>query len=364
MNKYDVVIIGAGFFGLRLAKYFGERNYSVAIIEQENSSHTRASYNNQARVHNGYHYPRSFPTALSSHNNYGQFISEYNSCINSTSLMLYAIAARNSYVSTSQFKAFCKHVGLPLNRYTGQRHLFNKAMIDEVFQVEEAVFNADCLRNKLLNDIKSLKKIVILYGKKICEVAEKSDGYEIADVDGNKWSGSALFNVTYAGINSILRNSGFEPLDLKLELTEVCLVEPPSSLSKMGITVMDGPFFSLMPFPAKNCHSLTHVRYTPHVAWREKVVQHEPYNYMQQYEKISKFVYMRNDAARYIPALGNVKYLDSLFEMKCIVSRSEDNDGRPIVIKCHQSKPLFMSILGAKIDNIYDLELELQKYLQ
>ena len=60
MNKcVDITIIGGGFFGLYLAEYFSRLNKKVLIIEKENDAMQRASYVNQARVHNGYHYPRS-----------------------------------------------------------------------------------------------------------------------------------------------------------------------------------------------------------------------------------------------------------------------------------------------------------------
>ncbi len=35
-------------------------------------------------------------------------------------------------------------------------------------------------------------------------------------------------------------------------------------LKNTGITVMDGPFFSLMPFGQTGLHSLTSVTFTPH----------------------------------------------------------------------------------------------------
>ena len=50
-------------------------------------------------------------------------------------------------------------------------------------------------------------------------------------------------------------------------MTEMCIVDVPDELKKVGITVMCGPFFSIMPFPSKQAHSFSHVRYTPHYEW-------------------------------------------------------------------------------------------------
>ncbi len=44
---------------------------------------SRASYNNQARVHNGYHYPRSILTALRSRISFPRFVDEFRDCVDS-----------------------------------------------------------------------------------------------------------------------------------------------------------------------------------------------------------------------------------------------------------------------------------------
>jgi hypothetical protein len=78
-----------------------------------------------------------------------------------------------------------------------------------------------------------------------------------------------VFNCTYSMLNQTLVASGLPMLALKHELTELALVEVPPMLRNLGITVMDGPFFSVMPFPARGLHTLSHVRYTPHYAWHD-----------------------------------------------------------------------------------------------
>ena len=52
-----------------------------------------------------------------------------------------------------------------------------------------------------------------------------------------------------------------------MKLPRCVLFELPRQLKDFSITVMDGPFFSIMPFPSKNLYTLSHVRYTPHESW-------------------------------------------------------------------------------------------------
>ena len=59
------------------------------------------------------------------------------------------------------------------------------------------------------------------------------------------------------GTNHILSLMNFPSLNIKYELCEIILCKVSSSIENVGITVMDGPFFSLMPFGKTGYHSLT-----------------------------------------------------------------------------------------------------------
>jgi hypothetical protein len=63
---------------------------------------------------------------------------------------------------------------------------------------------------------------------------------------------------------------------------------------------------------------------------------------------------MLADARRYVPALAGVEPLETLFEIKTVLTQNEVDDGRPILFRPHHGIPNFSVLLGAKIDNIYD----------
>ena len=63
---------------------------------------------------------------------------------------------------------------------------------------------------------------------------------------------------------------------------------------------------------------------------------------------------MIRDAQRYLPALRGAVYRDSLFEIKTVLMRNESDDGRPILFEVDPRNPHIVSMLGSKIDNIYD----------
>ena len=74
----------------------------VSLIEAGTQLLGRASFANQARVHAGYHYPRSILTALRSSVNFTRFCSTYAEAVESDFVSLYAIA-RDSKVTAAQF---------------------------------------------------------------------------------------------------------------------------------------------------------------------------------------------------------------------------------------------------------------------
>ena len=64
---------------------------------------------------------------------------------------------------------------------------------------------------------------------------------------------------------------------------------------------------------------------------------------------------MLRDVGRYIPEVLKAKHIDSLFEIKTVLVKNEGDDGRPILFEKHTDLPGCYSVLGGKIDNIYDV---------
>ena len=71
---------------------------------------------------------------------------------------------------------------------------------------------------------------------------------------------------------------------------------------------------------------------------------------------VSRFDHMVRDAARYLPAMRGARYVDSLWEVKTVMPRSEQDDSRPILLRRCAEHPALITVLGAKIDSVYDVE--------
>jgi hypothetical protein len=70
---------------------------------------------------------------------------------------------------------------------------------------------------------------------------------------------------------------------------------------------------------------------------------------------------MIRDATRFLPAISGARYVESLFEIKGIMPRSEQDDSRPILFRESADIPGLITVLGAKIDSVYDVEAELSR---
>ena len=349
-SKFGAVIIGGGFYGCSVALALAARIPDVALFEREPRLLARASYHNQARVHAGYHYPRNLLTALRSAANYSRFTADFGDCVETGATHYYAIAHGLSKVSSYQFKQFCANVGIPLKPAPPEfTRFFNPDWIDSVFAVQETAFNADALRDRLAAAL-ARAGVHVFCGRSVESFAPLPDGLRITLDPAEEISASYAFNCTYSSSNQVLARSGLAPLPLKHELAELALIEVPPELEKTAITVMDGPFFSVVPFPALGVHTLSHVTYTPHAAWTDSESSAP-----RKSNPVSKSIFMLRDAERYMPVLRQSKVVGALFETKTVLQRNEFDDGRPILCFRHPEIPRLFSVLGSKLDNVYDV---------
>jgi glycine/D-amino acid oxidase-like deaminating enzyme len=348
-ERADAVVVGAGFFGCHVALHLRQMGLCrVVLLDEAGGILRRASFANQARVHNGYHYPRSLATATRSHANFARFCTDHRFAIASGFSKLYAIA-RASRVGSTQFAAFCAKIGAPCHE--SPRHLrllFDSDLIDTVFLTDEVAFDVSALARDLLSRL-AAADVDLRLNTRARLLRANDRGAAVATRD-SLLAADYVFNCTYAGLDTFgpkLRNA------LKKELSEIALIEPASSFADIAVTVMDGPFFSTMPFPALSCHSLSHVRYTPRESWEDQ---------RKLQAARSRGETMLRAAARYMPPLARARHVGSLYEIKVVLLRNEQDDARPILFEPSPESPRVISVLGGKIDNIYDVLEVLQAH--
>jgi glycine/D-amino acid oxidase-like deaminating enzyme len=360
-SVHDAVIIGGGFYGAAISIYLAKQRglQRILLIERETALLTRASYNNQARVHNGYHYPRSFTTAYRSRVNLPKFVRDWPEAVKQDFTKLYAIARRNSKVTGKQFERFCRDIGASVKPVEpALRALFEPRLIEDVFMVQEYAFDSTKLADWARRELRE-NGVQLRLDTRVTALSPGSDNSLLVSMQAGHGAEEQVrcryaFNCTYSGLNQFGGSFPGTRTGLKHEVTEMALMQVPPALKELGITIMDGPFFSMMPFPARGLHTLSHVRYTPHLHWQDEPGI-DPYLKLAQYDRQSRADRMVRDVSRYLPAVLKARHVDSLFEVKTVLVKNEGDDGRPILFEKHPELPGCYSVLGGKIDNIYDV---------
>ncbi|MBD5499583.1 MAG: FAD-dependent oxidoreductase [Lachnospiraceae bacterium] len=373
-RNFDKIIIGAGLYGLYAAKKCGDRGEKVLVLEYDDAPFQRATYINQARVHMGYHYPRSLTTAIKSAGYFKRFVEDFGFCIHDTFDQIYATSDKFSWTNAGQFMDFCKAAGIRCEE-TAVSKYFKPGMCDGAFLTQEYTYDARILQEYYEEQLRDKQNVTILYGARIHRIVRKSDVFEVWMEDGSFFTASFVLNASYASVNQIIdKTEGVEKefFNIKYELCEIILCKPSEVLKGTGITVMDGPFFSIMPFGKTGLHSLTSVTFTPHVtsydtcpsfpcqAGLESKEACTPGNLgncsICPHKPDSAWPYMSHLADKYMKEEYAYTYQQSLYSMKPILKSSEVDDSRPTAIRILSQKPTFISVLSGKINTVYDLD--------
>ena len=371
----DKIIIGAGLYGLYSALYCAKKGQRVTVLEMDGAAFSRATYINQARVHMGYHYPRSLATAQKSAGYFKRFVEDYSFCIHSRFQQVYATSRHFSWTDAKEFVKFCQDAGIPCEVLPVERY-FREGSCDGAFLTEEYTYDAHILRDFFLEELGKQKGVELLCQRDITRILKREDRYEVHALHQGKeerYEAPFVLNATYASVNQVLQLAGagaegsFEPFRIKYELCEIILCRVNDRLRDIGLTVMDGPFFSIMPFGKTGCHSLTSVTFTPHKTSHETVPR---FSCMEggscgrwlgncdacEKKPKSAWEYMSALARKYVREEYRFTYEKSLFSMKPILKASEIDDSRPTVIKYATRRPTFISVLSGKINTVYDLD--------
>lgn len=365
-RKFDAVVLGAGFYGLYIASFLrGKGKKRVLIVEAEEAAMLRGSFGNQARVHSGYHYPRSILTGFRSQVSSQSFAKEFEPAIDRNFQHIYAIAKTLSKTNAKQFEYFCNTIGASLETSPAQinKQLSNR-LIEKAWIADEPAFNALTLREIMIERLQLIGGVEIRYATTVERICEAKKGVEVIFSDGTSEVSPLVISCLYASVNQLHSNSGLPLLPLQHELAELALVKFPDFWANRALTIMDGPFFSFMPFPSKKLHTLSHVRYTPQIRWDDSNgVDFQQMVLDKNQYRSSTFKEMKADLCRYVSGMGEIEYVDSLFEIKTVLSQNDLTDSRPIIVRNDFGISGYCCVLGGKIDNVTEIIEELDKTL-
>lgn len=369
--QFDKVVVGGGLFGTFAALVLARRGFSVAIVERDQKLMQRATLVNQARLHSGLHYPRSLLTARTSLQHYDTFKSEFPSTVREDFKQIYAVSSSHSRTSAGAFDRFVGRLGIDVNRVDPDR-FFIPGSIDSAMEVTEASFDAVELSRVLQERVAQEPAITVLTERSVVGGSVAAEHVDLQLDDGRQIHSSGVILAAYAGLNPLRASLGLKLLPLKHELTEVVLCSVGDPYRGIGITVMDGPFWSFMPFGLSDLVSVTSVSLTP-----VRVAPDRPSFACQ----LSKNVYCSPDRlaqctscpahppslwSHYQRHLGRMlrdvtpfTYRKSMWTVKTVLASTEVDDARPTFVAREIDCPVW-TVFSGKVSTVLDLEDELK----
>ena len=368
--RYDYLVIGGGLFGSYAALYLARRGLRVLLIEKEKQLFSKASVVNQARLHGGYHYPRSVATARMSDDNKRRFTEEHRPFIHFGFDKYYAVDKFGSLTDAAQFERFCAYLDIRADRVKAHP-LFNFHRIEALYQTTEYTFDPTLLaahyRQRLADE-----PAITVWRETVPTQAEPEGGRwrvelqrgtatEVLIVDG-------VINATYASSNGVNALFGLREINLMHEISEMAFVTSPQ-LQNLGLTVMDGQYGSLMPYGKSGLLSLSSVAYTHHkVSYaNQPVFDCMPGNPACSSAAVSNCNAcpvrprsherkMRRQIEQYFAPGVRLDYYQSLFTVKSKLKANHIDDGRPTEITQLSAAPPFYCLFAGKINSIYEVE--------
>jgi len=226
-------ILGAGFYGCHIARALIREGHDVEVHEIADRIFAGASGNIPARLHAGFHYPRSRLTRAACQEHAAEFMVEYGFLTRAVPTNIYAIAKDRSMIDFAQYVATLRGETEFLTMHDPEE--FGLRNVEGAIQVGER----HILTNEAHGFFESKLRGAVTFGVKPGDHA--ADEYD--------WTIDCTFCAQdSAGVDR------YEP----------CLVVMMEGPTDKAVTIMDGPFPSLYPWDEDNglC-SLSSALWTP-----------------------------------------------------------------------------------------------------
>jgi hypothetical protein len=350
-----IAIIGGGIFGCEIALRLATLGHEIEIHEASSDILTGASMVNQARVHTGMHYPRDFETAKASFDAHDEFLRRFPYPITKQLNQIYAIASQNSKTSVNQFVSHADKLEIKWEQVEAER-FFRPGVVDFAMKVPESTFDFSLLRKHFKNRIFKVGNINLKVNSSAKGIVDLRNKVEV-DFVGTVEAFDKVIVATYSNLFSLLAPH----IDLikkddyfQYQACEVALGKF-HNLSNTGLTVMDGDFWSTMPFGGSGLHSLTSVALTPHIT-SDRYVSSLNSDVAGLRTRRKDF---EKDLEHYLRDEYRFEYCSSLFTTKTISTKSFDTAARPTEIFINPNENIigvFSGKIASAINAAKDIE--------
>lgn len=304
-------VIGGGVFGTLAAIELVRAGMYVDLYEAKSDILMGATAHNQARLHSGYHYPRSKATAVASRDAAVAFEARFPQAVRH--YRHHYVVAEGSKVSPDDYLTFCHEMALPYKQVKHSAVARNAMCVE----VPEALINVPLLRRLIRTEL--LRPGTAIHTGRRIDPANLDHDLIVMATYGRPW----------------LR-------PLRYEVCEVALVELGRISRDDSFVVVDGPFISLDP--ARYGHMLYDVTHSVHHA-NVGLVPEVPDEYQPLLDRggpimtpLSHFDAMMDTASEHLRGIsqfgrGVTIHQGSLFTVRAVLPDVDATDERPTLVE-------------------------------
>jgi len=228
-----IAIIGGGWVGCHLG-YKLKGGHDITIYEKNDKLFNETSFNNQNRLHYGYHYSRNHKTRELCKNTFYDFINDYGFLIKDVKNNIYCVPKKNSLID--------------FNTYLKIFQDFDYTIYDNLSEHMEGCIST---QEKYID----FKKAFEFFNNKLSSliVNKKISHDDIFNLKNN-------FDIVINATNNHMKDNSLS--QYFYELTISFLYEKISDTDFGALTMVDGQLFSIYPYE-KNIYTVTDVEHTP-----------------------------------------------------------------------------------------------------
>ncbi len=324
-----IKILGSGFYGCHLAIALLKSGHDVVIHEIKDRMFAGASGSIPARIHRGFHYPRSATTRDACNAHYEEFMARYGRFTHGVPVNLYAIAARESLVDFQTYRHILKgSVEFITVEYPEEYGLQN---------VEGALLTGE--RHIVIDKVKTYFEEA-LKGKVVLNSPHDVGG----DFD---W----VIDATFCA-NQNIGVDRYEP----------CLVVILKGAdTAKAVTIMDGPFPSLYPWDEeKGLSSLSSALWTPFSKTCKTYAEAKAIlDGLTRKDLEERGKNMIESMARFYPAIKEYTPVEYRTSIRAIPFSGSDAR----LVEVIETAPHVIRIRAGKIDAVVQAEREVKKII-
>ena len=304
----------------------GEAGFHVLLLEKQYDLMREASMVNQNRIHLGYHYPRSAATARESLDGMVAFQEVYGEAVVDGLAKYYAIAREGSKTSVDEFAWFCEELALPLTPEWPPESVLRRDLVDACWRAPETIFDYHHLRQIALRRLRRCPSVTVARNLSPTRIIVDAP-HRVELSDGSHVDCDVVVNASYSGLGQVEGAAGLAPSAYQYELCVMPILETRRRLPPIGVTVMDGPFCSIMPKGREpGRFILYHVEHSVlQRATAPSCPDWAPVLGLVEYDLIE-------ECSTWFPILADMEYRESWIATRVVIPYRDDDDARPTTI--------------------------------